>query len=62
MTTPAQRVERIFVEAVGRDLSSWERFEFLPSIRQRQKLTDKQEQILLGIERRVIGNSGDDEP
>lgn len=57
--TPAQRVARIEAEAVGRDLSSWERHEFLPSIKQRAELSDKQETVLRRIERRVFGE--DDE-
>lgn len=52
--TAAQRVDRILAEAVGRDLSSWEKFEFLPSIRQRWTLTEKQEKVLSGIERRLF--------
>ena len=52
--TPQQRVDRIMAEAVGRDLSSWEKFEFLPSIRQRWTLTEKQEKVLSGIERRLF--------
>lgn len=57
--TPAQRVERIMAEAVGRDLNSWEKHEFLPSIKQRSTLTDKQEKVLLQIERKVF--SGEDD-
>ena len=57
--TPAQRVARIEAEAVGRDLSSGERHEFLPSIKQRATLSDKQETVLSRIERRVFGE--DDE-
>ncbi len=57
--TPAQRVAKILAEAVGSDLSSWEKFEFLPSIKQRATLTEKQETVLAGIERRVLG--GDDD-
>ncbi len=57
--TPAQRVGRILAEAVGSDLSSWEKHEFLPSIRQRATLTEKQEKVLAGIESKVFG--GDDE-
>lgn len=52
--TPAQRVEAILAEAVGRDLSSWERFEFLPSVAQRVVLSEKQERVLHEIERRVL--------
>ena len=55
--TPAERVKRITDEAVGRDLSSWERFEFLPNIKQRTVLTDKQEKILAQIENRLFRNS-----
>lgn len=54
MNTPAQRVQRILDEAVGSDLSSWEKFEFFPSIKSRSSLTDKQEKILRGIERRFF--------
>ena len=55
--TPAERVKRITDEAVGRDLNSWERFEFLPSVKQRAVLTDKQEKILAQIENRLFRNS-----
>ncbi len=41
--TTAQRVTRIEAEATGRDLSSWERFEFLVSIKHRATLSEKQE-------------------
>ncbi len=54
--TPAQRVDRVLAETVGRDLSSWERHEFLPSIRQRASLTEKQEAVLSRIESRVFGD------
>jgi hypothetical protein len=57
--TPAERVARILAEAVGRDLSSWEKFEFLPGIKQRQSLSENQEKVLAGIEQRVLGD--DDE-
>lgn len=52
--TPAQRVDRILAEAVGSDLSSWEKFEFLPNVKLRTTLTDKQEQVLSQIEKRVF--------
>ena len=52
--TPAQRVARILAEAVGSNLSSWEKFEFLPSIKQRMFLTEKQEQVLKGIEAKLF--------
>lgn len=55
--TPAERVKRITDEAVGRDLSSLERFEFLPSIAKRTVLTDKQENILAQIESRLFEDS-----
>ena len=57
--TPAQRVDKILAECVGSDLSSWEKHSFLPSIKQRATLTEKQEKVLAGIERRVFG--GDDD-
>lgn len=53
--TPANRVERILAEAVGSDLTSWEKHQFLPSVRQRTALTEKQEKILAEIEIRVLG-------
>lgn len=52
--TPAQRVDRILAEAVGSDLSSWEKFSFLPSIRQRQMMTEKQDKTLQQIEQRIF--------
>ena len=58
--TPAQRVDRILAEAVGRDLSSWEKFEFLPSVKQRATLSPKQESILAGIERRLLEEEDED--
>lgn len=53
--TTAQRIDRILAEAVGSDLSSWEKFEFLPSIRRRAALSEKQEKILAEIEKRLFG-------
>lgn len=55
--TPTERVDRIKAEAVGRDLSSWERFEFLPGVKQRTVLTEKQEKILAQIESRLFEDS-----
>lgn len=55
--TTADRVARILAETVGRDLSSWEKNEFLPSIRHRTALTEKQEKVLSGIERRVFSEN-----
>lgn len=53
--TPAERVKRITDEAVGRDLNSWERFEFLPIIAKRTVLTEKQEKIMAQIEAKLFG-------
>lgn len=58
--TPAQRVDRILAEAVGSDLSSWEKHEFLPSIRQRTTLSEKQEKVLASIESKVFGGDDDE--
>lgn len=58
--TPEQRVASILAETVGSDLSSWEKNEFLPSVRQRATLTDKQEQVLRGIELRVFDEHCDE--
>ena len=55
--TPSERVKRITDEAVGRDLNSWERFEFLPGIAKRTVLTEKQEKILAQIEVRLFRGS-----
>jgi len=52
--TTAERVKRIMDEAVGSDLSSWEKFEFLPSIKERSSLSEKQEKVLHGIEQRIF--------
>jgi hypothetical protein len=59
-----QRVEAIMEAAVGRDLSSKERHEFLPSIANYQRpLSPKQEVWLLSIEARLGLVAGeDDEP
>jgi len=54
--TPAERVKRIKEEAVGRDLSSFERFNFLPDIAKNSTLTDKQEKVLKLIEVRLFGD------
>lgn len=58
--TPAQRVDRILAEAVGSDLSSWERFDFMPGIRPRATLTEKQEKVLAAIEAKVFGSKDDE--
>lgn len=53
MSTPAERVQRILDEAMGSDLSSWEKHEFLPSVARFDRLSDKQERVLSGIEARL---------
>lgn len=58
-TEPRKRVDRIFEECVGSDLSSWERFEFLPSVANRFVLTEKQEKCLAKIEARIFGSDDD---
>lgn len=57
--TPAQRVDRILAEAVGSDLNSWERFQFMPSVRQRATLSDRQEKTLAAIEAKVFNEEED---
>lgn len=52
--SPYKRVDRILAEAVGSDLTSWEKFEFLPNLRFRSTLTEKQEKILHEIELRIL--------
>ena len=60
--TVKQRVEAIMEAAVGRDLSSKERHEFLPSIVNYQRpLSPKQETWLLSIEARLGLVAGEDE-
>ncbi len=56
---PRERVDRVLAEAVGRDLTSWERHEFLPSIRDHESLSVKQDDVLEKIERRVFGKGGE---
>ena len=57
--TPAQRVDRILAEAVGSDLSSYEKFQFLPSIKRYGSLTEKQEKVLASIEAKVFNEEAD---
>lgn len=57
MPTPNERVERILAEAVGSDLSSWEKFDFLPNVRTLERLSRRQEQVLREIEERLFGES-----
>lgn len=52
--SPSMRVTRILEEAVGSDLSSWEKFEFLPQVKNQRYLSDRQEEILAKIEARVF--------
>lgn len=54
--TPPERVKRILDEAVGRDLSSFERFNFLPSIAKFKTLSEKQEKVVKMIEVRLFGD------
>lgn len=57
-----QRVEAILEAAVGRDLSSKERHDFLPSIVNYQRpLSPKQETWLLSIEARLGLVAGEEE-
>jgi hypothetical protein len=58
---PAARVKRITDEATGQDLTSKERYEFLPSIETRDFLSVAQERWLTSIERRVFKTDDDDE-
>lgn len=53
------RVDRVLADAVGRDLSSWERNEFLPSLRKFWTLSAKQEKLLAEIEKRVYEGEDD---
>jgi hypothetical protein len=55
--TPAERVDRIMAEAVGSDLSSWEKFNFLPDIKLLIVLTLKQDEVLRRIEKRIFGRA-----
>ena len=57
----AKRVDAVLASAVGRDLSSWERFTFLPNIRTQIVLSPKQEKILGEIEHQVFDNIGTDD-
>lgn len=61
MTQPAHiaRVDRLLTDAVGRDLSSWERNEFLPSLRKFWTLSAKQESLLAKLEHRVYETTDD---
>ncbi len=61
MTEPAHiaRVDLVLADAVGRDLSSWERHEFLPSLRNFVALSAKQEEMLAKIEYRVYDTQDD---
>lgn len=60
LKTPAERVQAILDEAVGSDLNSWEKFEFLPGIKDRRSLSVKEEKILRQIERKVLGGDDDE--
>jgi len=58
-TAPRARVRRLVAECVGSDLSSWERYEFLPSVANRFVITDPIEKALACIERRIFGDCND---
>jgi hypothetical protein len=58
--TPEQRVQAILDEAVGSDLTSWEKHEFLPSVRLRAVLSEKQEGVLRQIEKKIFGEDADE--
>jgi Fe-S cluster biosynthesis and repair protein YggX len=60
MSTPAERVQRIFDEAVGSDLNSWEKHQFLPSVKNRKFMTVDQEKIMRQIERKVFEEDDDE--
>jgi hypothetical protein len=55
--TPSERVALIMNEAVGSDLNSFEKFEFLPSIKSRAILSEKQERVLRQIEIKIFGEN-----
>jgi hypothetical protein len=58
----SQRIDKIFAETVKNDLSSWEKYEFLPNIRDNRRLTPSQERILGTIEARLAReNAREDE-
>ncbi len=58
----AARVDKILAEAVGRDLTSKERNEFLPNVRKQTSLSVGQEQWLCRIEARIQdGEDNEDE-
>ena len=61
MSVITQRVDEILKAAVGRDLSSRERHNFLPSIRENRTISAKQEIWLLAIEARLGLIEGEDE-
>lgn len=58
-TAPRARVRKLVAECAGSDLSSWERYEFLPSVVNRFVITEKQEKILADIEGRILGGDHD---
>lgn len=57
--TPAERVAAIEAEATGSDLNSWEKFNFLPSIKRCYSLKPNQERTLKEIEDRIFGSDDD---
>lgn len=61
MSVITQRVDEILKAAVGRDLSSRERHNFLPSIRENRTISAKQEIWLSAIEARLGLIEGEEE-
>ena len=57
---PVARVKRITDEATGQDLTSKERFEFLPTVAKQQFLSVGQERWLASIERRIFKTDDDE--
>ncbi len=61
--TPNQRIDRIEKEIRGGaslfGVNSWEK-QFMADIKSRQTLTQRQEDVLAGIEKKVFEESGDD--
>jgi len=61
MLEAKQRVQRVREEAVGSDLSSWEKHNFLKSIENHVHLSDAQDAILTEIEERLGIGVGQEE-
>lgn len=63
MASPEDRVQRVLDEIEGvastYGVTSWEKNEFLPSIRTASVLTEKRERVLREIEEKVFGEDYD---